>query len=190
MEDTDFDLLCEGASPPEAKRLRKLLAEWCDGDENSFPVQMALLSKAQWRAAAHIPRLVNESSKLLDLKLAESRRQTASLVESFAQAAETKERALQSIIVNHNEATKKTLAEMRTQLTNAEFVAERIGGELKNGAFGWKAAAADFQAERTKLEEARHQLDARLNSGERLCFVLLLVGLVGVGVAIGLWIAR
>ena len=52
MDNTYFDALCEGATPGEAKRLRKLLAEWCDGDEESFPVQLALLTRAQWRAAA------------------------------------------------------------------------------------------------------------------------------------------
>ena len=52
MEDTDFDLLCDGLSADEAKRMRKILAEWSDGDENGFPVQLALLTRAQWRAAA------------------------------------------------------------------------------------------------------------------------------------------
>ena len=30
MDDTDFDVLCEGASTAEAKQLRKLLADWCE----------------------------------------------------------------------------------------------------------------------------------------------------------------
>ena len=51
MDDTDFDALCEGAPPAEAKQLRKLLADWCNGQENSFPVQLVLLTRAQWRAA-------------------------------------------------------------------------------------------------------------------------------------------
>ncbi|HEX3719416.1 MAG TPA: hypothetical protein VH595_15790 [Verrucomicrobiae bacterium] len=61
MIDTDFDLLCEGMNPTEAKRLRKILAEWCSGDENSFPVQLALLTKAQWRAVAHLPHVPRDS---------------------------------------------------------------------------------------------------------------------------------
>ena len=52
FDDTDFDALCDGAPPAEANRLRKLLADWCNGDEQSFPVQLALLTRAQWRAAA------------------------------------------------------------------------------------------------------------------------------------------
>ncbi len=47
MDDTDFDVLCEGAPPAEAKQLRKLLADWCNGQENSFPVQLVLLTRAQ-----------------------------------------------------------------------------------------------------------------------------------------------
>ena len=41
MDETNFDALCEGASPQEAKRLRKILSEWCQGDEDSFPVQLS-----------------------------------------------------------------------------------------------------------------------------------------------------
>ena len=36
MDDTCFDLLCQGMSAEEAKLFRKMLAEWCDGDEDSF----------------------------------------------------------------------------------------------------------------------------------------------------------
>jgi methyl-accepting chemotaxis protein len=63
MNDTDFDLLCEGTNPTEAKRLRKMLAEWSSGDENSFPVQLALLTKAQWRAIARMPHIMRDSQK-------------------------------------------------------------------------------------------------------------------------------
>jgi methyl-accepting chemotaxis protein len=66
MIDTDFDLLCDGANPAEAKCLRKILAEWCRGDENSFPVQLALLTKAQWRAVARLPHVVKDSQKELE----------------------------------------------------------------------------------------------------------------------------
>ena len=55
MEDTDFAFLCNGLSSDEAKRMRKILAEWCDGDENGFPVQLVMLTRAQWRAAALVP---------------------------------------------------------------------------------------------------------------------------------------
>jgi hypothetical protein len=76
MDDTCFDLLCKDLSADEAKLFRKMMAEWSDGDENGFPVQLALLTRAQWRAAALVPQAVNESRKLIELHLAEYRRQT------------------------------------------------------------------------------------------------------------------
>ena len=84
MEDTDFDFLCNGLSAAEAKRLRKILAEWSDGDENGFPVQLVMLTRAQWRAAALVPQAVNESRKLIELHLAEYRRQTKALMDGFS----------------------------------------------------------------------------------------------------------
>ena len=47
MDRTEFDVLCEGASAEETRLLSKLLAEWCDGDERSFPVHLAMLTRAQ-----------------------------------------------------------------------------------------------------------------------------------------------
>jgi hypothetical protein len=55
MQDTDLDFLFDGLPPEEAKRMRKILAEWRIGDEHSFPVQLALLTRAQWKAAAQTP---------------------------------------------------------------------------------------------------------------------------------------
>jgi hypothetical protein len=88
MEDTDFDFLCNGLSAEEAKRMRKILAEWSDGDEDGFPVQLVMLTRAQWRAAALVPQAVNESRKLIELHLAEYRRQTAALIGNLSAVGE------------------------------------------------------------------------------------------------------
>src|SRR5256885_11965660 len=104
MDDTDFDALCEGAPPAEAKQLRKLLSDWCNGDENSFPVHLALLTRAQWRAAAPIPQLVKESTKLMELKLAESRQQNAALVKEFARTADSQTKKLANIVTRQANA--------------------------------------------------------------------------------------
>src|SRR5271170_445238 len=103
MEDTDFDSLCAGLSADEARRLRKIFVEWCDGDENGFPVQMALLTRAQWQAAASIPRSLNDSRKWLELHLAEYGRQTAMLVNDFRAASDDKIGAFEGIIQKYTE---------------------------------------------------------------------------------------
>src|SRR6266513_2196043 len=121
MNDTDFDALCEGASPVEAKRLRKLLADWCDGDEHSFPVQLAL-------------------------------------IKGLADTAETKNKALATIVATHTEVTRKAVSDMRGQLLNTEAIARHIQNELDQGALAWKQAKADFEDERKKLEATRKQL--------------------------------
>src|SRR2546430_6053448 len=112
MDNTNFDALCEGATPGEAKRLRKLLAEWCDGDEESFPVQLALLTRAQWRAAAAVPRPVNQSREPLGRKLAENRQQTAALIKGLSDTADAKGAALETIIAQHSETAKKAVSEI------------------------------------------------------------------------------
>src|ERR1035438_10690497 len=88
MDDTCFDLLCKALSADEAKLFRKMMAEWSDGDENGFPVQLALLTRMQWRAAALVPQAVNESRKLIELHLAEYRRQTKVMLDDFSGAAQ------------------------------------------------------------------------------------------------------
>jgi hypothetical protein len=107
MEDTDFDSLCAGLSADDARRLRKIFVEWCDGDENGFPVQMALLTRAQWQAAASIPRSLNDSRKWLELHLAEYRRQTAVLVKNFSTASDDKIAAFEEVIQRYVVAMEK-----------------------------------------------------------------------------------
>ena len=86
--DLDRDDLAEcsplaDAFSEEVDRVHRFLHEWGTGPENSFPVQFVLLTRAQLRAAASIPRAIAESRKWLEQHLAEYRRQTADLVTIF-----------------------------------------------------------------------------------------------------------
>ena len=144
----------------------------------------------QWRAAAAVPRLVNQSRELLERKLAENRQQTAALIKGLADTADAKVSALEAIVAKHSETTKKVVAEMRGQLASAEIVAEHIRVELEHGALAWKQAKADFETERQRSEQARKQLEARQSWHNFLRFALLVAGLIGIGIAIGMWIVR
>ena len=101
MDDTDFDALCEGAPPAEAKQLRKLLSDWCNGAEDSFPVQLVLLTRAHWRAAARIPHLVDQSRKLLQQEFTEQRQQAGTLVKGFEKSAAAKIGELKTMVDEH-----------------------------------------------------------------------------------------
>jgi hypothetical protein len=190
MDRTDLDWLCENASPEEVKRLMRLVHEWSQGDEQSFPVQLALLTRVQWRAAAMIPQLVNESRELIELKLAEYRQQTAALVQSLSDTADAKADALSVIVATHTEAMNQAVAKVQAQLANAESVAALIRSELESGMLVWKKARADYEAERQKLEQTRLELDARTTKRDWLWAGLVLLGMIALGIGIGLRIAH
>lgn len=186
MAKTDLDWLCEDASPEEVKRLMRLIHEWSQGDEHSFPVQLALLTRAQWRAAAMIPRLLDDSRALMELKLAEHRQQTAALVQNLSDTADAKAEALSAIVAAHTESMNQAVAKVQVQLTNAESVAALIRSELDTGMIVWKKAKADYEAERQKLEQTRQELDTRNARRDWLWVILVLLGMIALGIGIGL----
>src|ERR1039458_835170 len=81
LDKDDLSALCAGLTTDEVDRVHRLLHEWNVGPANSFPVQLSLLTKAQWRIAANLPRLMNDVRKLIELHLAEYRRQSQAMVE-------------------------------------------------------------------------------------------------------------
>jgi hypothetical protein len=186
MSKTDLDWLCEDASPEEVKRLMRLVHEWSQGDEQSFPVQLALLTRAQWRAAAMIPQLVNESRALMELKLADYRQQTTALVQNFSDTADAKAEALSTIVAAHTKSMNQAVAKVQVQMTNAESVASLIRSELELGALAWKQAKADYEAERQRLEQTRQELDARTTQRDWLWIGLILLGMIALGIGIGM----
>lgn len=190
MSKTDLDWLCENASPEEVKRLMRLVHEWSQGDEQSFPVQLALLTRAQWRAVALIPQLVNESRELTELKLAEYRQQTSALVQNLSDTADAKAEALSVIVATHTTSMNQAVIKVQAQLTNAESVAASIRSELENGTLAWKQARADYEAERQQLEQTRQELDARATRRDWLWVGLVLLGMIALGGVIGLRIAH
>ena len=126
MDDTCFDLLCKDFSAEEAKLFRKMMAEWSDGDENGFPVQFALLTRAQWRAAALVPQAVNESRKLIELHLAEYRRQTAELVKNLSAVGEDQTDELKNVVKAHTEALNLASGSFRSQLKSIGAFTQEI----------------------------------------------------------------
>ena len=190
MPKTDLDWLCEDASPEEVKRLLRLFHDWSQGDEHSFPVQLALVTRAQWRAAAAIPQLVNESRELMELKLAEYRHQTKALVQNLSDTTDAKATALSAIVATHTDSMNQAVTKAQVQLTNTESVAAHIRSELGTGMQAWKRAKADYEAERQKLDQARRELDARTTRRDWLWVGLVLLGMIALGIVIGRLLAR
>lgn len=161
MDDTDFDFLCEGLSAGEAKRLRKIFMEWCDGNEDDFPVQLALLTRAQWRMAASVPRSLHDSRKWLELHLVGYQQQTNSIVNGFCRTAVTQTEELKTIVGNHTKITEQATERISVQLADAEAVARNVKTLMESAASEWRGIKASTTAERERLEHVAKDLDDR-----------------------------
>jgi hypothetical protein len=188
MEDTDFDLLCVGLSPDEAKRMRKILAEWNDGDENGFPVQLAMLTRAQWRAAALVPQAVNESRKFLERHLAEYRQQTAGLVKNLSTVSEDQAKELKNIVAAHTQTVKSDSWFVRSRLAEADEAARIIRRSLQDGVSEWNCAKASMEVGCEKFQKACKELDDRISWRELRRDWLTLLGLISIGIVLGVLI--
>jgi predicted nucleic acid-binding Zn ribbon protein len=190
MNDTDFDLLCEGASPEEAKRIRKLLAEWCKGDENSFPVQMALLTRAQWRAASRVPQLMSESHTEFERQLGELFGKFMQLVRNYEQSGQTKVKEMDRLLTFHGENVGRSIEQARSQLSAAEKVSARIQGNLKQSAGCWKEAQEAFEEEQRNLALTIRELKKQRDRQEWMAFIWLLILVLVVGMIVGVHLPR
>lgn len=182
MDDTDFDLLCKGLSADEAKRMRKILMEWCDGDENSFPVQLALLTRAQWRAAALLPRAISDSGKVIEKHLADCRQHTAAIVKNLSTVTEESTAKLKSIVQMHSETMNQASVAARNQLWETEDVAKQIRNQLDSALPEWRKAKNDFSTERQMLEKERKDLAKRAQLRDSIFVGLIFCGAIAFGV--------
>lgn len=185
MNDTDFDFLCEELPPVEAKRLRKMLMQWCDGDENSFPVQLALLTRAQWYAASRTPVLLKQSLEFLDKKLAEYRQQTAGLINGFNTAANAKVTELHEAIEKHHETAEVVLADLRGHTATAKRLLDEIDRELTSGTAELKRFRDEFVTERHRLQQAQADYENQKDWRDWVVFGILLLAMITIGVLIG-----
>ena len=186
MDDTCFDLLCKDLSADEAKLFRKMLVEWSDGDENGFPVQLALLTRAQWHAAALVPQAVNESRKLIELHLAEYRRQTAELVKNLSAVGEDQADELKNVVKAHTEALNQASGSFRSQLKEIGAAAQDIRRHLDDGVSAHHRVKTDLKSGSERFQKTCEELDARINGVQLRRDWLAWLGLIAIGMVIGI----
>jgi hypothetical protein len=188
MDYRDFDLLCQGLSADELKQLHRMLNEWGKGDPNSFPVELALLTKAQWHAAALIPRAIKDSGRVIEIHLADCRQQTAAIVKNLSTVAEDNAAELKSIVKAHTETVNQASVAARNRLWETEEVAKRIKGQLDSSFTEWKKAKDDFVTERQKLEKERKELAARVQWRDHFWAGIILFGAIALGMLLDYFI--
>ena len=189
-QDTDFDILCEGAPPAEAKRLRKLLADWYDGDENSFPVQLVLLTRAQWRIAARIPVLVNESSKLMNAKLVQFRQELAYAVQDFKTKTELQLQAVREIQKENIRQDREAEEAIRLHLAQIGAFAKLMEDNIRSMGEEARRAREFCEAERAELDKAFAATRILWDFRQIALVVMLMLSLSGVCLLIGHYLWR
>jgi DNA repair exonuclease SbcCD ATPase subunit len=185
MERDDFDFLCKGLSADEVRQLNKALKDWCSGDENSFPVQLALLTRAQWRAAAQVPVQMKQSLEQLDQKLAEYRQQTGTLLKSFNAAVNTKTKELEDILGDQRDEANVALKDLRVHTANAKDATEQLQEELDKGQREMKRILEYTEKERERLETTVRKYDEQQSYWTVLWFFLFVIAVGVVGYLIG-----
>jgi predicted DNA-binding WGR domain protein len=180
MDDTSFDLLCRGLSATESKLFRKILKEWCSGEEDSFPVQLALLTRAQWLAAAEIPLILQKNVTALEAKMAEHHKQQTALMITLGRAGDDKIKAFEETVAVHTEAMEKVAAKSHEHLEETEKYAREIRKQMEYGLRESDRITKAFIDERHRLEEARRDYERSMEWREVASnFFALIVAAVG-----------
>jgi hypothetical protein len=185
LDKDDLAALCAGLTTDEVDRVHRLLHEWNVGPDSSFPVQLALLTKAQWRIAANLPRLINDSRKLIELHLAEYRRQSQAMADDFADTVNGQNKELNKTVEIHIQATRQAAEQIQVQLADAEAVASRIKSLMGDAASEWETIKASATAQCERLQQVSNDLQDRFawRVMLRSCAWFLLA--LGYGICIG-----
>jgi len=163
LDKDDLAVLCAGMTKDEVDRVHRLLHEWNIGPDASFPVQLALLTCAQLRAAASIPRSITDSKKWLEQHLGEYRKQTAALTNDFAGMVDTKHGELKDIVLKHAETVKRDALFVSNRLVDANDVAKSIQKNLHCAVAEWNQSQDALARERQRFEKVCQKLDDAIN---------------------------
>ena len=189
LDKDDLAALCKGMTKDEVDRVHRLFHEWSIGPEDSFPVQLALLTLAQLKAAASVPRSIADSRKWLELHLAEYRRQTQSSVDNFNQTIQATTDDFEASLSLHAKTIENTVKQIQAQLDVAEEAAARVKALMANGTSQWDHVRARATAECERLHTISNDLQDRFAWRVMLQFAafFLLVSTVSVLAGHYLW---
>jgi len=185
LDKDDLEALCAGLTMDEVDRVHRLLHEWNVGPDSNFPVQLALLTRAQWRIAANLPRLMNDARKLIELHLAEYRRQSQAMADGFADTMAGQNKEVKSAVEIHVQATRQAAEQIQVQLADAEAVAKRVKALMESAESEWTSIKASTTAQCERLEQVSDDLQDRFAWRVILRTAVWLLLALGYGICIG-----
>ncbi|MGO9585682.1 MAG: hypothetical protein ACLP2Y_05765 [Limisphaerales bacterium] len=181
----DLAILCRDMTKEEVDRVHRLQHEWGTGPEDSFPAQFSLLTRAQLRVAASIPRAIADSRKWLEQHLAEYIKQTAALTSDFAGMVDIKHGELKDIVLKHAETVKRDALFVSNRLVDANDVAKSIQKNLQCAAAEWNQSQDDLARERQRFEKVCQKLDDAINLRGIHWYVVGTLAACGIALLIG-----
>jgi hypothetical protein len=161
LDRDDLAALCKEMTRDEVDRVHRLLHEWSIGPEDSFPVQLALLTCAQLKAAATVPRSIADNRKWLEQHLAQYRQQTQSLVDGFNQKIQTRMNDFEVSLSAHVQRIESTVNKTQAQLDVAVEVAGQVKALMANAMSQWEHVRARTTAECERLHAISDDLQDR-----------------------------
>jgi DNA repair exonuclease SbcCD ATPase subunit len=185
LDKDDLAVLRQGLTADEVDRLHRLLHEWNLGPENSFPVQLTLLTVAQLRAAASVPRSITDSRKWLEQHLAEYRRQTKLLLEEAASTTRQQQAEMKTALAGHAKSTSEAAAKFQARYADAEAVAERVQSLMDRAVSEWRTIKAATKAEGDRLQQVSNALQNRFAWQELLWGAIWYLTAIGLGLFMG-----
>jgi Skp family chaperone for outer membrane proteins len=190
LDKDDLAVLTANMTKEEVDRVHRLIHEWSIGPQDSFPVQLSLLTRAQLQAAASIPRAITESRKWLEQHLAEYRRQTAALTKDFAGVVDMKHGELKDIVSKHAEVVKHDALFFSNRLDDANDVATSIQQNLQAAAAEWNQSKDALARERQRFEKVCQKLDDAVNLRGVLWYVLGTLAACAIALFVGHYVWR
>jgi hypothetical protein len=180
LDKDDLAVLRQGMTADQVDRLHRLIREWGIGPANSFPAQLTLLTLAQLRAAASVPRAIADSRKWLEQHLAQYQQQAKANLDSFSSTIKMQQSELNAAMLSHAKTTVEAAGKIQAQLANAEAVAKRVKSLMESAVLEWSILKVDTKEQCDRLEKVCNDLQDRFAWQvilERGIFCLLVLGL-------------
>jgi len=185
LDKDDLAVLRQGLTADEVDRLHRLLHEWNLGPENSFPVQLTLLTVAQLRAAASVPRSITDSRKWLEQHLAEYRRQTKLMLDEISSTTRQQQVDMKTALTVHAETTREAAEKFQTRYADAEAVVERVTSLMDRAVSEWRTIKVDTKEECDRLQQVSNALQDRFAWQELLWDAVRYLTAIGLGLFLG-----
>jgi hypothetical protein len=128
---------------------------------------------------------MEDSRKLIELHLAEYRRQTKAVTDDFSDAARIQTDELINAVELHAKITQLAAEQIQVRLNDAEAVARRLKSLMETAASDWKDIKTSTTTECHRLQKVSNDLQDRFAWRVLLRSVAVFLLALGYGIIIG-----